>query len=271
MREVMVAELTESIESVAQLATVWRAMVVDRDADADVRDLPGIAVRWADCPFVFWNCLTLTDVDAEAELMGQRLGQAADIMRSKNHMGFLWLFEDLLDDEARSALEVAAERAGLQYAFPGTGMAGDLLPIPEPVHPDLTFARVTTDEQLRAYADLNSRGYGLPLEVGRDGLVGSTLWKNEVYAYLGMRDGVPVACAATVEAEGRLFVVLVATDPEWQRRGYGEAVTRKALYEGARATGLTRATLHATVAGAPVYPRIGFRPNSPIRFYTLAG
>ncbi len=54
-----------------------------------------------------------------------------------------------------------------------------------------------------------------------------------------------------------------------QRRGYGEAVTRKALYEGVRATGLTRATLHATAAGAPVYPRIGFEPNSPMRFYAL--
>ncbi|MDT0542269.1 GNAT family N-acetyltransferase [Streptomyces lonegramiae] len=264
-------DLAESIESMEQLAAVWRAMVLDRDAGADVRDLPGIAVRWADCRFAFWNCVTLTEVGAESELVGQRLSQAADIMRSKKQPGFLWLFEDLLDGQARSALGAAAERAGLQCAFPGTGMAGDLLPIPEPAHPDLTFVRVTSDEHLRAYADLNSRAYGFPLEDGRDGLDGSRLWKNEVHAYVAMRGDVPVACAATVEAEGRLFVVLVATDPQWQRRGYGEAVTRKALHEGARATGLTRATLHATVAGAPVYPRIGFQPNSPIHFYSLQG
>ncbi|MFF7373168.1 GNAT family N-acetyltransferase [Streptomyces tricolor] len=260
---------TESIESMEQLAVVWRAMVLDRDAEADVRDLPGIAVRWADCRFAFWNCVTLTEVDADAALVARRLGQAAEIMRAKKHPGFLWLFEDLLGDEARGAVRTAAERAGLAYALPGTGMAGDLLPLPEPAHPELTFVRVTTDEQLEAYADLNSRAYGFPLEDGRDGLLGSALWKNQVYAYLGLRDGVPVTCAATVEADGRLFVVLVATDPAWQRRGYGEAVTRKALYEGARATGLTRATLHATAAGAPVYPRIGFKPNSPVRFYSL--
>ncbi|MEU2060304.1 GNAT family N-acetyltransferase [Streptomyces sp. NPDC013455] len=254
-----------------QLAVVWRAMVLDRDPDADVRDLPGIAVRWADCRFPFWNCVTLTEVGADSALVGQRLSQAADIMRSKKHPGFLWLFEDLLDGEARAQLRAAAEKAGLAYAFPGTGMAGDLLPVPEPSHPDLTFVRVTTDEQLVAYADLNSRAYGFAPEAGRDGLCGSALWKNEVHAYLGLRDGVPVTCAATVEAEGRLFVVLVATDPDWERRGYGEAVTRKALYEGARATGLTRATLHATAAGAPVYPRIGFKPNSPMGFYALKG
>ncbi|MFF8592349.1 GNAT family N-acetyltransferase [Streptomyces sp. NPDC015220] len=261
--------LAESIESMEQLATVWRAMVLDREPDADVRDLPGLAVRWADCRFAFWNCVTLTEVGADAALVRRRLNQAADIMRAKKHPGFLWLFEDLLDAGARAELAEAAERAGLQHAFPGTGMAGDLLPVPDPVHPDLTFARVRTDEQLRAYADINSRAYGFPLEDGRDGLVGSALWKNDVHAYLGLRDGVPVTCAATVEAEGRLFVVLVATLPEWERRGYGEAVTRKALHEGARATGLTRAALHATVAGAPVYPRIGFEPNSPMRFYSL--
>lgn len=264
------ADLADSIESMEQLASVWRAMVLDRDPAADVRDLPGIAVRWADCRFAFWNAVTLTDVGADADLLAERLGRAADVMREKEHPGFLWVFEDLLDDAARAELPAAAERAGLVHAFPGTGMAGDILPLP-PAHPGLTFARVTTDDHLRAYADLNSRAYGFPLEDGRDGLLGSALWKEDVYAYLALRDGVPVACAATVEADGRLFVVLVATDPEWQRRGYGEAVTRKALHEGARATGLTRATLHATVAGAPVYPRIGFRPNSPMHFYALQG
>ncbi|MCS0636998.1 GNAT family N-acetyltransferase [Streptomyces sp. LP05-1] len=260
----------ESLESVQQLATAWRTIVLGRDADADVRDLPGIAVRWADSRFGFLNCVTLTEAEAGAGPLARRLGEVADIMRAKKHPGFLWLFEDLLDDEARSALEATAEQAGLAYAFPGTGMAGDLLPIPEPAHPDLTFARVSTDEQVRAYADLQALAYGLPLEDCREGMVGSSaLWKNEVHAYLALRDDEPVAGATTVEADGRLFVAFVATAPRWQGRGYGEAVTRKALYEGALATGLTRATLHATAAGAPVYPRIGFQPNTRIHFYGL--
>lgn len=259
----------DAVESMEQLADVWRTMVLDRDPNADVRDLPGLAVRWADSRFAFWNALTLTETDTDTRTLRQRLSQAAHIMRSKARTGFLWLFEDLLDAEARATLEEAAEQAGLRHAFPGTGMAGDILPLPDPVHPDLTFVRVTTDEHLRAYADLNSRGYGFPLEDGRDGLLGSRLWKNEVHAYLAIRDDVPVACAGTIPAQGRLFVVLVATDPQWQRRGYGEAVTRKALHEGARATGTTRATLHATEAGAPVYPRIGFQPNTRIHFYGL--
>ncbi|MEV0677755.1 GNAT family N-acetyltransferase [Actinosynnema sp. NPDC050436] len=263
------AELSNSVESAEQLTVAWRAVVLDRDAGADVRDLPGVAVRWADCRFTFWNCVTLTDVGAGARLVRDRLGEVAAVMRAKRHPGFLWLFEDLLDDDGRAALDAAAEGAGLQHAFSGRGMAGDLLPLPDPTHPDLTFARVTTDEQLRDYADLNSLAYGFPLEDGRDGIGGSALWKDGVHAYLALRDGVPVACAASVAAVGRLFVALVATHPDWQHRGYGEAVTRKALHEGHRATGLTRATLHATAAGEPVYRRIGFEPNSVIRFYSL--
>lgn len=265
-----VYDLTESIESMEQLASGWRTLTLDRNPDSDVRDLPGIAVRWADSRFLFWNCVTLTETDVRPALLERRLGEAADVMRAKKQGGFLWVFEDLLSPEARTALAPAAGRAGLAHAFPGTGMAGDLLPLPEPAHPELTFVRVRDDEQLTAYADLNSRAYGFDPDDGRDGLVGSALWKSGVHAYLGLRDGVPVSCAATVETDGRLFVVLVATDPAWERRGYGEAVTRKALYEGGRATGLTRATLHATAAGAPVYPRIGFRANSPISFWALS-
>jgi ribosomal protein S18 acetylase RimI-like enzyme len=264
-----VADISDAIESVEQLALVWRAMVLDRDSEADVRDLPGVAVRWADCQFAFWNTITLTETGADTDLAAQRLSQAADIMRSKKHAGFLWLFEDLLSDDARAVLDASADEAGLVQAFPGIGMAGDVLPFPDPTHSDLTFERVTTDDQLEAYADLNSRAYGFPLDAGRDGLAGSTLWKDDVYAYLGLRDGVPVTCAASFEADGRLFIVLVATDPDCQRTGYGEAVTRKALYEGHKATGITRATLHATVAGAPVYTRIGLKQNSPILFYSL--
>ncbi|MET9230214.1 GNAT family N-acetyltransferase [Lentzea sp. NPDC003310] len=255
-----------TVESSRQLTEGWRAMVLDRDPDADVRDLPGVAVRWADCRFPFWNCVTLTESGIGADLLAERFATAAEVMRAKENFGFLWVFEDLAPG---ADLDELAGRAGFEFAFPGTGMAGDLLPLPEPAHPELTFERVTTDEQLLAYADINSRAYGFEPEAGRDGIAGSALWKSGVHAYLGLRDGVPVTCAGAVETDGRLFVVLVATDPGQERRGYGEAVTRKALHEAWRATGITRATLHATEAGAPVYPRLGFEPTAPMRFYAL--
>jgi predicted GNAT family acetyltransferase len=90
-----------------------------------------------------------------------------------------------------------------------------------------------------------------------------------MYTYLGLEDGVPVSAAAMVQTNDCLFLALVATAPEAQRRGFAEATVRKALFEGAKATGLTRSVLHATPAGAPVYERIGYRKVSTIGFYGL--
>ncbi|MFR9731763.1 GNAT family N-acetyltransferase [Saccharopolyspora sp. MS10] len=258
-----------AVESMYQLSSAWRALVLDSWPDADARDMPGIAVRWADSRFPFWNCVTLTDTGVGPELLARQLEHVAEIMREKSRPGLAWIFEDLLDPAARSGLPALAAEAGLETAYSGVGMAGDLLPLPAPEHPELTFERATEPEQFAAFADVNSRAYGFPLEDGRDGLRGTAMWRTEVHAYLGLRDGEPVAAAAAMPCEGRLFVLLVATSPEAGRRGYGEAVTRKALHEGGRATGLTRATLHATAAGAPVYGRIGFRPTARMRYFAL--
>ncbi|WP_395678305.1 GNAT family N-acetyltransferase [Inquilinus sp.] len=260
----------EAIESVQQLADTWRAVVLDRGT-GDVADPPGMAIRWADSKFPFWNCITFTDRGCGRALLDERFAQATDYMRRRSQPGLIWLFEELLDPACRKALPQAAERAGLGLSLSGFGMAGDILPIAEPHHPELEFVRVTTEDQLTAYADLNSRAYGMPLEAGRHGLAGSALWKAGMHSYLGLADGVPVSAAATVATGDCLFLALVATAPEAQRKGYGEATVRKALYEGARATGLTRTTLHATLAGAPVYERIGYRKVASIGFYGLKG
>jgi GNAT superfamily N-acetyltransferase len=258
----------EAIESVQQLADTWSRVVHDRGT-GDVADPPGMAIRWADSKFPFWNCITFTDRNCGSELLDERFAEATAYMRRRSQPGLIWLFEDLLDPACRKRLPKAADRAGLSLSLSGFGMAGDILPIAEPHHPELEFVRVTDEDQLTAYADLNSRAYGMPLEAARDGLAGSVLWKAGMYTYLGLADGVPVSAAATVATGKCLFLALVATAPEAQRRGYGEATVRKALYEGARATGLTRTTLHATLAGAPVYERIGYRKVASIGFYGL--
>ncbi|RWX34209.1 GNAT family N-acetyltransferase [Rhizobium leguminosarum] len=109
----------------------------------------------------------------------------------------------------------------------------------------------------------------MPIESRRDGLRDSDLWRNEAYAYLGIYRGEPVSAAASIQTYGRLFLALVATRPDMQRKGFGEATVRKALYEGSRATGIKRSVLHATEVGRPVYERIGYRQTSTIRFLTL--
>jgi GNAT superfamily N-acetyltransferase len=258
----------EAFDSVQQLANAWGLIIQDRGS-GEVRDEAGMAIRWADSKFLFWNAITFNEQGADTRLLEERLSRATSYMRQKRQPGLIWLFEDLLDPWCRSGLAEAVDKAGLGLSLSGFGMSGDFLPIDEPHHPDLRFVRVTKDEDLLAYADLNSRAYNMPVAAGRDGLRGSKLWKSGMYTYLGLKDGVPVSAAATLESNGCLFLALVATAPEAQRKGYGEATVRKALFEGARATGLSRTVLHATLAGVPVYERIGYRKVATIRFYGL--
>jgi hypothetical protein len=262
----------EYIEAIQQLADVWGMVVTDygrTHGSTDVRDLPGSAIRWADSRFPFWNCITLTGPVIDSQLLRERLEQAAGYMKGKREAGYIWIFENQLTPDARALLPEAASRVGLAYGLTMHGMAGDILPIPEPFHPSLEFARVDTNERLMAYADINSLAYGLPVEAGRDGLGGSSLWISDMYSYIALENGRPVSVAATVANGDCLFLALVATRPEAHRKGYGEATARKALYEGARASGLTRTVLHATMAGAPVYERIGYHKVGTIQAYTL--
>lgn len=257
----------DALESRDHLITVWNALVRDRGGRIGTDD--GIAYMWADSPFGFWNTMTLTGADIAADALGDRLSRAASFMRARSRAGYLWIFEDLLSPQAKAALSQHAAEAGLEAAFSGRGMAGDLS-VPEPYHPKLEFRRVETDEHLDAYGGINARAYGMAPEAGRSALAGSALWRGDIHAYLGYRDGRPVTCAATVTGPDSIFLALVATLPEEMRRGYGEAVTRKAIHEGAKQTGHRRLVLHATQAGQPVYERIGCRANTAIHFLQLA-
>ena len=258
----------EAIESVEQFASMWRVFVNDR-GDADVTDRDGLAIRWADNAFPFWNMIFLREQIGNPRALADCLNNAAGYMRVRRHAGLVCVCNEYLGASALASLPDAMARAGLEFGLTMHGMVGDFLPISPPTHTALRFARAITDDDLRAYADINARGYSLPLEAGRAGLVGSALWKQRMQTWLAYEDGIPVSAAATVANDGCLFLALVATAPTAQRKGYGGATVRQALSEGARATGLTRTVLHASDAGFPVYQRIGYRKVCTIQAYRL--
>jgi hypothetical protein len=261
----------EVYESVHQLAGAW-GVIVRNYGTGDILDSDGVSTRWADSTFSFFNCITFSD-PADRERLEESLATSVRYMKSRTQPGFIWLFEDLLSDEARADLPDFIARAGLQTTLTLQGMAADLSErdlTPKPP-PELSLVRVETPAQVGAYADINSLAYGMPTESGRDGFGKPELWTNKAFAYLGMVDGEAVSAASTIEVDGRLFLALVATLPGKERRGYGEATVRKALQEGSRATGLTRSVLQATDAGRPVYQRLGYHTTATIHCLSLRG
>lgn len=247
----------EIVESVLRYASVWKVLVAELPG-ADLTDRPGLSISWADNDFPFWNAVFLTEQLADGRTLKSRLEEASTYMREKRHAGLVYVCADYLSGSAKERLQTVLAKEKLELALPVTGMAGNILPLRGPSHPSLRIERVTDEAKLQAYADINCEAYGFPLEWGRSGLLGSTLWKKVAYTYLGYENNTAVSAASAVVNDGCLYLALVATRPHAQRKGYAEAVVRHALQAAYEATGLRRTILHATDAGFPVYRRVGY-------------
>jgi hypothetical protein len=61
---------------------------------------------------------------------------------------------------------------------------------------------------------------------------------------------------------------MVATELSARREGFGEAITRKAIFEASLKSGIKRVCLQATEAGRPVHEKIGLRANSVLQLFS---
>lgn len=95
------------------------------------------------------------------------------------------------------------------------------------------------------------------------------LWTERSHSYLAYCEGKSVLTASVIESDGELYPALVATHPEAQRVGFGEATVRHVLEVAHRASGLRQTRLHATPAGFSVYQWIGCRQVTCILSYSL--
>lgn len=265
-KNAMIPMPVKTYESISQLSRMWGKLVAD-GGGGTVADEAGLAIRWADSPFVFYNALVATDPVEGEEQLRLLLARSSNFMRTREQHGCLWLYDDLVAPNVKDRLVEVAREVELVSTFKCWGMAGDLLELDEPHHPQLRFERVASEQHLEDYARLNAGAYGLSEEDAVAAFRGSRLWRREIFAYVAYEGVNPVACAGACEVDGRLFLVLVATKAAHRRRGFGEAVTRKALTEASRATGIKRVCLQATAVGKPVYEKIGLRVNSSLQLF----
>lgn len=87
--------------------------------------------------------------------------------------------------------------------------------------------------------------------------------------YLGSIDGTPVSTAVGYVAREGVGVFNVATPPQHRRRGFGAALTARAVADGFSA-GARLAWLQSSAAGESVYRRMGFRQVEAYRLFTRA-
>lgn len=138
------------------------------------------------------------------------------------------------------------------------GMFADLGQVPDPRTPDGVEIRSAAGDGLTDYLSVLHRGFGIPLEFepemrgAFEGMAAERLVNLTAYA-----DDEPVGCG-TLWIDGETGGIYnIATLESARGRGIGYAVTAS-LMAAARERGCTRAILHASEMGRPVYDRLGF-------------
>jgi GNAT superfamily N-acetyltransferase len=242
--------------SIRQMCGAWKLMcaVSPRYTEASDR---GIAYIFSGLPLAFFNVAMVTQDRVSAEAL-QAYGREACDWAAPH--GVPWLFI-VTQDALKAGVDAMAEldACGLAPMMPLTGMRAQQVEQTPRVPSDLDLQVPENDADCGAILDINSAAYGMDLDAGRSTLGTRAFWKNH-FPVLGLADGKPVSSATVLMVDGHRYVALVATDPGYQRRGYADAVLRRALELSAEAHGEHPTVLHASDAGRPVYERMGYTP-----------
>jgi GNAT superfamily N-acetyltransferase len=259
---------SELIESLHQFVTTWK-LLGKGFPQVDHTDGPGLAIRWAGTSFPFYNLIFLNERISDHRVLRARTQEASDYLRHSSQGGLFVVFPDCLSGSAKGNLTEILAEAKLVATIPATGMAGNIFPLKAPGHARLRFVRIKDDATIRTFAELNCAAYNLPMETAVSVSKEHSLWKDHSHGYLAYEGDKAVATATAIVNEDCLFLFLVATLPEAQRKGYGEAVVRYALQKAHEITGLQRTVLHATETGYPIYSRLGYHPTAKVLLCTL--
>jgi ribosomal protein S18 acetylase RimI-like enzyme len=240
--------------SITHFIEAWRTMCAGSRTYAD--ESPGdLHYIFSGVPIPFFNIGIVTGRQLSAEALSAAGRQACEWASQQD---VPWLFvttqEGLLPGTDAGA---ALDACGLAPLMPLTGMIAQHVAPPYNVPAELRLLRPDDDERCSALLDVNSLAYDMDLEAAK-AIIGTRAFWSGHFGALGLVEGNPVCSAAVLMVEGHRYVLLVATKPTHQKRGYGEAVMRHALDLSAQAHGNGPSTLHATEAGRPIYERMGY-------------
>ena len=255
-----------NFENVADnLRESFRAVAAGR-APGEIRELRGVSIASAGVTFQMFNAAFLsTPVATEAEL-AQRIMLPSVHFNARGLEWAYWVCEDRLEARARRRSRQVFEKHGLRHSVDLPGMVAERILPPVKDLPKLEIRRVGDAATRDAFCAIGSVCFHVPIPWFREVFDNDGVWGRFI-GYVGYMDGEPVSTAAAVMGGGAIGVYNVATLPEHQRRGHGEAVMRHALAEARRQHGVEQAILQSTPAGHRLYERMGFRTVTNVAVY----
>jgi ribosomal protein S18 acetylase RimI-like enzyme len=234
-----------------------------------IAELDGVSIASSGIVFHMFNAaLFSTPVTAGEGDLARRIDLAAEHLGRAGSRWAFWACEEkLAGDIAAKASKVFRGR-GLAPAFRHPGMMCLRLRPPRRPLPDIEFRQVHDAQSRAVFAHINSTAFRIPFEWCLELYDIEALWDGCFSGHIGYAKGEAVSTVATVVVAGTVGVYSVATLPGHERNGYGEAMTRYAVARAQQDPGIERVVLQATVAGLPLYRRMGFEEVTSFVVYS---
>lgn len=233
---------------IAAIGAVARAQ-----PDGEVQRFGRVAVLASGLPAAIFNVVTPEGAIAnEADL-----ARGVEHMRERGAPFVVQLVAGAHDHFAELLAELDIVESHAEHPVPG--MVLYPLPAMSAQPPDgLDVREVRDPDELEAVVAVSVDGFGMPASLARAMNRAALVDDRIVTAYVGYADGRPVTTSLGFRTGRTIGVYNVATIRDARRRGYGEAMTRRVIVDGAFA-GCEAAALQASELGMSIYSRMGFR------------
>jgi GNAT superfamily N-acetyltransferase len=156
------------------------------------------------------------------------------------------------------AVEQAARRLGFTHEDSIPGMVVRPAEIAIVPGPELEVTRVRDAAGLAVAGTIAAAGFEVPPDLFAAFFTPHLAAMPGLSIYVARAQGRPVSTATAWVGDGGIGIFSVATPPEHRGRGYGRAITARAV-EAGFASGADLAWLQASPLGEPVYRAMGFR------------
>jgi GNAT superfamily N-acetyltransferase len=222
----------------------------------EARSLPGVVAVSSGYNYPLFNSALLTEpVNSDLE---SRIDAAAGFFRTLDFGWAFWVCEDLLDPPSRRSLRESFVRRGFRPIVDAPGMIARWIIPPRKRLPVLDYAEVCDSETRSTFCHLISVTFQIDFQTCLDVYGGDGIWRSGYRAFLGYA-GVRAISAAILVATGEVAgLYSVATTPELQGMGYGEATVRHVIHRAQHDLGVKVFILQSTRSGLPLYRRLGF-------------
>ena len=232
-------------------------------------ELDGVLIASAGTRFHMFNAAFLSRPvgGGEPEFLS-KIATAGEWLGGAGQGWAFWLCEDKSRVGSASRLRALFRQQGMEFAYRHPGMAARALRPADSAPGGLTIRPVNTRETRAAFSHINAVAFRAPFEWCRELYDIEELWGGDLAGWVGYRNGTAVSSASALIHGGAAGLYAVATLPEFERQGFGEAMVRHAVQWAAEERGAKISVLQSTREGEKLYHRLGYQTVTHFSVFT---